>query len=56
MEPLLDGANDTRPPAPANPHAVPDDTFKLKFCTVCASNQNRYVMPYPTPSFHIEPC
>jgi len=41
MEPLLDGANDTRPPAPANPHAVPDDTFKLKFCTVCASNQNR---------------
>ena len=44
------------PPPPVEPHAmgmdgaadahaesnmVPDDQFKLKFCTVCASNQNR---------------
>jgi RNA polymerase II subunit A C-terminal domain phosphatase SSU72 len=38
----LDGAND----AHAESNKVPDDTFKLKFCTVCASNQNRYV-PVP---------
>lgn len=44
----MDGTNDTRTasasPAPANPNVVPDDKFKLKFCTVCASNQNRYVI------------
>jgi RNA polymerase II subunit A C-terminal domain phosphatase SSU72 len=34
-----DGANDV--PAPTNVAAVSDDKFKLKFCTVCASNQNR---------------
>jgi RNA polymerase II subunit A C-terminal domain phosphatase SSU72 len=34
-----DGANDA--PATTNPAIVPDDKFKLKFCTVCASNQNR---------------
>lgn len=46
MEPqstAMDGANDA--PAAANPLSVPDDKFKLKFCTVCASNQNRYVAP-----------
>lgn len=32
-----DGAND----AHAEKNMVPDDKFKLKFCTVCASNQNR---------------
>jgi RNA polymerase II subunit A C-terminal domain phosphatase SSU72 len=45
MEPQpvgMDGANDA--PAPANPVTVPDDQFKLKFCTVCASNQNRYAV------------
>ncbi|KAF2110875.1 RNA polymerase II subunit A C-terminal domain phosphatase SSU72 [Lophiotrema nucula] len=33
----LDGASDAAPAA----ETVPDDQFKLKFCTVCASNQNR---------------
>jgi RNA polymerase II subunit A C-terminal domain phosphatase SSU72 len=33
----MDGAND----AHAESNMVPDDKFKLKFCTVCASNQNR---------------
>ncbi|KAJ4364149.1 RNA polymerase II subunit A C-terminal domain phosphatase [Neocucurbitaria cava] len=33
----MDGAND----AHAERNMVPDDKFKLKFCTVCASNQNR---------------
>lgn len=33
----LDGANDTVP-APKEPVV---DKFNLKFCTVCASNQNR---------------
>ncbi|KAF2469051.1 Ssu72-domain-containing protein [Lindgomyces ingoldianus] len=28
-------------PAPGQAQVVPDDMFKLKFCTVCASNQNR---------------
>lgn len=40
VEPLvmgLDGAND----ADAKQTAVPSDKFKLRFCTVCASNQNR---------------
>lgn len=46
----VDGANDAQTPAPANPAAVPDDTFKLKFCTVCASNQNRYKPLLPHPS------
>jgi len=41
----VDGATDTPAPAPANPAALPDDSFKLKFCTVCASNQNRYAIP-----------
>jgi RNA polymerase II subunit A C-terminal domain phosphatase SSU72 len=34
-----DGAND----AHAEQNMVADGSFKLKFCTVCASNQNRYV-------------
>lgn len=33
----VDGAND----AHAEQNMVPEDSFKLKFCTVCASNQNR---------------
>lgn len=37
-----DGAND----AHAEKNMVPDDQFKLKFCTVCASNQNRYVVSW----------
>jgi len=36
----MDGASD----AHAEQNMVPDDSFKLKFCTVCASNQNRYVI------------
>jgi len=35
----LDGAND----APAGQKDAVVDRFNLKFCTVCASNQNRYV-------------
>jgi RNA polymerase II subunit A C-terminal domain phosphatase SSU72 len=35
----MDGSND----AHAESNMVADDAFKLKFCTVCASNQNRYV-------------
>jgi RNA polymerase II subunit A C-terminal domain phosphatase SSU72 len=34
----VDGTN-----AEPQQDTVPDDAFKLKFCTVCASNQNRYV-------------
>jgi RNA polymerase II subunit A C-terminal domain phosphatase SSU72 len=52
MEPQamgMDGAKDVPAasvsPAPTDPNVVPDDKFKLKFCTVCASNQNRYVIP-----------
>ena len=52
MEPQpigMDGAYDAPAPAPAptNPATVPDDKFKLKFCTVCASNQNRYLAILP---------
>jgi RNA polymerase II subunit A C-terminal domain phosphatase SSU72 len=39
----MDGANDV-PDAHAEQNMVPDDSFKLKFCTVCASNQNRYAV------------
>lgn len=36
----MDGTSDhSGPPT----EVVPSDHFKLKFCTVCASNQNRYV-------------
>lgn len=39
----MDGTND----AHAEKNMIPDDKFKLKFCTVCASNQNRYAQaPY----------
>jgi RNA polymerase II subunit A C-terminal domain phosphatase SSU72 len=31
--------------AHAEANMVGDDKFKLKFCTVCASNQNRYDSP-----------
>ncbi|KAL1642334.1 RNA polymerase II subunit A C-terminal domain phosphatase [Didymella pomorum] len=48
MEPQpmgMDGTTDapgvSAPSASTNPNVVPDDKFKLKFCTVCASNQNR---------------
>lgn len=38
----LDGNVDTTTPAPAAaPAEKPDTSFKLKFCTVCASNNNR---------------
>lgn len=43
MEPpinALDGANDARPAQDAQDST---SNFKLKFCTVCASNQNRYI-------------
>lgn len=36
----LDGAND-EPPAATAPSSTPEGGFKLKFCTVCASNNNR---------------
>ncbi|KAH6639233.1 RNA polymerase II subunit A [Boeremia exigua] len=40
-QPSVDGASDTPTLAPRTQPTVPDDQFKLKFCTVCASNQNR---------------
>ena len=43
----MDGANDAPNPASTIPTTVPDDRFKLKFCTVCASNQNRFVSASP---------
>ena len=43
----MDGANDVPAPASTMPATVPDDKFKLKFCTVCASNQNRFVSTLP---------
>lgn len=36
-----DGADDG---VVADPASKADGGFKLKFCTVCASNQNRYVL------------
>lgn len=46
MEPpvTLDGANDA---AAALKTQAADSGYKLKFCTVCASNQNRYVSLNP---------
>jgi RNA polymerase II subunit A C-terminal domain phosphatase SSU72 len=38
----MDGSND----AHAEANMVADDKFKLKFCTVCASNQNRYALTH----------
>ena len=52
-QPVTDNSNNvpaTQQPAPTQ---VPDDHFKLKFCTVCASNQNRYaqfIPCYPLPA------
>jgi len=44
-------ATNGQPQAPAKQS---DDGFKLKFCTVCASNNNRYAPPLP-PSHHQNP-
>jgi hypothetical protein len=35
----VDGAKDAQPQ-----EGVVKDGFKLRFCTVCASNNNRYVL------------
>lgn len=45
----MDGAGDAQP----DQNVVPDNSFKLKFCTVCASNQNRYVRALLFP--HLDP-
>jgi RNA polymerase II subunit A C-terminal domain phosphatase SSU72 len=46
----LDGADERQPPATSNgqtqkpgenPPSNASESFKLKFCTVCASNNNR---------------
>jgi len=40
----LDGTSDSAAIAPAVQPVLTDvNEFKLKFCTVCASNNNRYV-------------
>jgi RNA polymerase II subunit A C-terminal domain phosphatase SSU72 len=51
MEPpvTLDGANDA---AAALGTQAADSGYKLKFCTVCASNQNRYVIVNPHSPIH----
>lgn len=52
----LDGADERQQPTASNgqtqkpgeqPPSNANESFKLKFCTVCASNNNRY---FPTPS------
>ncbi|KAL4890874.1 Ssu72-like protein [Aspergillus ambiguus] len=32
---------ESSPPTDSIPHSQPSDSYKLRFCTVCASNQNR---------------
>ncbi|KAM0720075.1 hypothetical protein Q7P37_004211 [Cladosporium fusiforme] len=57
----LDGTTDQPPPTATNgqtpsetpaPKSQQDESFKLKFCTVCASNNNRYVHAKESPSNH----
>ena len=55
----LDGAGDEE--TPRQDSTEDKDGFKLRFCTVCASNQNRrvYAPPamsesFPTLGFHVE--
>lgn len=35
-----------RPATTTPSNEAQDDSFKLKFCTVCASNNNRYISPH----------
>ena len=41
----MDVSNDA---ASAQGAQAADSSYKLKFCTVCASNQNRYAAPHLT--------
>lgn len=48
-----DATNGTVAPVPAQNGA---DDYKLRFATVCASNQNRYMVPSSIPTYLLLQC